>query len=65
MEHLLGKKLKKMRSPKSAKKNKKKTLKTELSKTLHFGVKPKMANGTFVEKKSGRREFCFPKIDLW
>ena len=31
-------------------KKKKKKLKQELSKTIHFGVKPKMANGTFVLK---------------
>ena len=29
---------------------KKKTLKQELSKTINFGVKPKMANRNFVEK---------------
>ena len=29
----------------------KKTLKQELSKTINFGVKPKMANRKFVEEK--------------
>jgi len=36
----------------------KKTLKQELSKTLNFGVKPKMGNRNFVEKN---RKFVLKK----
>ena len=37
-------------------------MKQELSKTIHFGVKPKMANGTFVEKKVVSENFVFTKL---
>ena len=41
-------------------KKKNKTLKQELSKTINFGVKPKMANRNFVEKN---RKFVGKKVE--
>ena len=37
-------------------------MKQELSKTMNFGVKPKMANRKFVEKKKWSAKKL---IDLW